>query len=188
MERRAGTTNRGAKIGILSVSAALVAMWVVEIMNLVFFGGGLYVYGILPRSVDGLDGVVLAPFLHASIVHLAYNTIPFVVFGFLGGAFSAYLSLLKNSVSDRLAVPKPVSTHPKYRFHGRIVGQRRRSGFCQQAETFSEPRPFRRLVRFSNHVTERLREPARPGMRRLRRRVYSVLPDGPRGPSKEASR
>lgn len=82
-ERRAGTVIRDAKVGVLSLGAALVVMWAVEIVNLVFFGGRLYVYGILPRSVDGLNGVILAPFLHGGVVHLAYNSVPFVLFGSL---------------------------------------------------------------------------------------------------------
>lgn len=72
-----------AKVGVLSLCSVLAVMWIVEIANLVFFGGGLYVYGILPRSLGGLDGIVLAPFLHNGVVHLAYNSIPFVLFGSL---------------------------------------------------------------------------------------------------------
>ena len=38
-------------------------------------------YGIEPRDVDGLDGVVAAPFLHVGFGHLLANTVPFVVMG-----------------------------------------------------------------------------------------------------------
>jgi membrane associated rhomboid family serine protease len=38
-------------------------------------------YGIEPRDVDGLDGIVAAPFLHVGFGHLIGNTIPFVVMG-----------------------------------------------------------------------------------------------------------
>lgn len=62
---------------------ALLVMWVVEIVDLALFGGSLYVHGIRPRSIGGLDGVILAPFLHGGIVHLAYNSIPLVLFGCL---------------------------------------------------------------------------------------------------------
>ena len=39
--------------------------------------------GIEPREVDGLTGVVASPFLHADWEHLAANTIPGMVLGFL---------------------------------------------------------------------------------------------------------
>jgi membrane associated rhomboid family serine protease len=38
-------------------------------------------YGIEPRDVDGLDGIVAAPFLHVGFGHLIANTVPFVVMG-----------------------------------------------------------------------------------------------------------
>ena len=39
--------------------------------------------GIVPRSLDGLDGILWAPLLHGGFAHLVANTLPFVVFGFL---------------------------------------------------------------------------------------------------------
>lgn len=41
---------------------------------------------IVPRSVDGLTGVLTAPLLHVDWGHLAGNTLPFLVFGFLAMA------------------------------------------------------------------------------------------------------
>ena len=40
-------------------------------------------YGIRPREVDGLDGIVFAPLLHHGWGHLVANTVPLLVFGFL---------------------------------------------------------------------------------------------------------
>jgi membrane associated rhomboid family serine protease len=42
--------------------------------------------GIVPRTVDGLDGILWAPLLHAGWPHLLANTVPFLVFGFLAMA------------------------------------------------------------------------------------------------------
>ncbi len=42
--------------------------------------------GIIPRSVDGLDGILWAPYLHADWAHLFGNTLPFLVLGFLAMA------------------------------------------------------------------------------------------------------
>ncbi|GAA4883681.1 rhomboid family intramembrane serine protease [Pseudonocardia benzenivorans] len=39
--------------------------------------------GIHSRSVSGLTGIIWAPLLHGGWAHLAANTIPFLVFGFL---------------------------------------------------------------------------------------------------------
>jgi membrane associated rhomboid family serine protease len=61
--------------------AAMVAvMWVVELINSVD-SNRLDQAGIRPRELAGLDGVVFAPFLHASFSHLIGNTIPFVILG-----------------------------------------------------------------------------------------------------------
>lgn len=40
-------------------------------------------YGIEPRTVNGLLGIVLAPFLHGGIPHLAANTVAFWLLGIL---------------------------------------------------------------------------------------------------------
>ena len=39
--------------------------------------------GILPRDVDGLDGILWAPLLHAGWAHLIANSLPFVILGWL---------------------------------------------------------------------------------------------------------
>ena len=46
-------------------------------------GGRLDGAGVRPREVDGLDGIVFAPLLHAGWQHLEANTLPLLVFGFL---------------------------------------------------------------------------------------------------------
>jgi membrane associated rhomboid family serine protease len=49
-------------------------------------GGALNDDGIIPRRVDGLDGVLWAPLLHANWQHLLANTLPVLVLGFLAMA------------------------------------------------------------------------------------------------------
>lgn len=58
------------------------AMTVVELINLVM-GRSLNVWGILPRHVDALHGIFLAPFLHANLNHFLANIMPVVVLSFL---------------------------------------------------------------------------------------------------------
>ncbi|MFT6926951.1 MAG: membrane associated rhomboid family serine protease [Psychromonas sp.] len=43
-------------------------------------------FGIVPRSLDHLSGIFIAPFLHGSWLHLLSNFLPFMVFGTLIGA------------------------------------------------------------------------------------------------------
>ena len=66
---------------ILPVLVMLAVMWASEIVD-VPLDGRLDRFGIRPRRIDGLDGVVLAPFLHGGFGHLIANTFPFL---FLGG-------------------------------------------------------------------------------------------------------
>jgi membrane associated rhomboid family serine protease len=67
--------------GLVFVAAMAAVMWVVEIADQVA-DGRLDANGIEPRDVDGLDGIVWAPFLHGGFDHLIGNTIPFLVLGF----------------------------------------------------------------------------------------------------------
>ncbi|MEA2126364.1 MAG: hypothetical protein QOI80_3146 [Solirubrobacteraceae bacterium] len=58
----------------------IVVMWVVEVINAIDHYS-LDRFGIRPRAVDGLDGIVFSPFLHGSWGHLIGNTVPFAVLG-----------------------------------------------------------------------------------------------------------
>ncbi len=58
-------------------------LWIIEIVDVFVFRGRLNAYGVRPRSIDGLQGILLMPFLHGSFAHLAANTLPFVTFGWL---------------------------------------------------------------------------------------------------------
>lgn len=66
--------------GLVVVSVMLAAMWGEEIIDLVP-GTPFDRWGVRPRSVRGLFGIVFAPFLHVSFGHLIANTIPFAVLG-----------------------------------------------------------------------------------------------------------
>jgi membrane associated rhomboid family serine protease len=85
---QASRTDSPVVRGGLVVVAMAALMWVVEIVDQVA-GGRLDSGGIEPRELDGLDGIVFAPFLHGGFDHLIGNTIPFLLLGFaiaLGGA------------------------------------------------------------------------------------------------------
>ena len=57
-------------------------LWVVEFLNLLS-GHAFHTWGILPRTQTGLRGIPFAPFLHQGPEHLALNTVPLAVLGWL---------------------------------------------------------------------------------------------------------
>ena len=68
--------------GLALIGLMLAVMWVLEIIDTAA-NSRLDQYGIEPREVDGLVGVVASPFLHDGFGHLISNTVPFVVMGVL---------------------------------------------------------------------------------------------------------
>ncbi len=71
-----------SRLGGLRVLVGLLAiMWLVEVVNLLD-DYRLDSDGIVPRNFSHLDGIVFAPFLHASVTHLLGNTVPFAILGF----------------------------------------------------------------------------------------------------------
>lgn len=62
------------------IGGLLGAMWILEIVDTVL-QGHLDQYGIVPRTVYGLMGIPLAPFLHGGFQHLLSNTTAILVFG-----------------------------------------------------------------------------------------------------------
>lgn len=55
--------------------------WLVFVLNDLIWKGRLLQYGIVPRHLDSLAGIIWAPFLHASYSHLAANTLPLLILG-----------------------------------------------------------------------------------------------------------
>jgi membrane associated rhomboid family serine protease len=65
-------------------------IWLVHLvtafLQIRFLGNGL-----LPRTLEGLIGILTAPLLHADFLHLIGNTLPLIVLGFL--LFNAYRTI-----------------------------------------------------------------------------------------------
>ncbi len=75
------TRERG--ISFLGIPITIVVlMWVVYWLDDRFYLD-LYEYGILPRNIKGLRGILFSPLLHGSVGHLAANSFPVLA---LGGA------------------------------------------------------------------------------------------------------
>lgn len=66
---------------LILVGAMVAVMWVVEAVNALDSNRLNPAGGLIPRHLDGLDGVVFSPFLHGSWSHLVGNTVPFVILG-----------------------------------------------------------------------------------------------------------
>nr|WP_211256961.1 rhomboid family intramembrane serine protease [Corynebacterium lowii] len=64
----------------------VVVIWGVHIVNDLIFGGSLVAFGVHPRDISGLWGVLTAPMLHGSYAHVMSNTVPGAIFSFLIGA------------------------------------------------------------------------------------------------------
>jgi membrane associated rhomboid family serine protease len=58
-------------------------LWVLELFDSIFLRSALNRYGIRPRSSEGIAGIVFAPLLHGNLRHLATNTVPLIVLGWL---------------------------------------------------------------------------------------------------------
>jgi membrane associated rhomboid family serine protease len=67
--------------GLKTISVLVILIWIVEAANN-FFGHRFNTFGIYPRNVDTLPGVLLWPLLHGSLKHLIMNTTPLLIMGF----------------------------------------------------------------------------------------------------------
>jgi membrane associated rhomboid family serine protease len=79
-----------------NLQIALVAVsipWLVYLVDL-FLPVDLRLYGIRPRNIEGLWGIVFSPFLHANYGHLIANTGALFVLLFVALAFRRNLTLI----------------------------------------------------------------------------------------------
>jgi membrane associated rhomboid family serine protease len=65
----------------LPIIALTAFCWLVLGLNNLIWQGNLVQHGIAPRHLNGLLGIIWAPFLHASVAHLTANTLPLLVLG-----------------------------------------------------------------------------------------------------------
>lgn len=63
--------------------AFLGTLWVLQFVNWATGYGLNRAFGLIPRQVEGLDGIAGMPFLHGSFAHLMSNTPPLLVMGAL---------------------------------------------------------------------------------------------------------
>ncbi|MAT99963.1 MAG: rhomboid family intramembrane serine protease [Anaerolineaceae bacterium] len=63
------------------IGGFIVLLWILEIVDQFIFSGGLDSFGVRPRTITGLWGILWAPFLHGGFRHLFANTGPILVLG-----------------------------------------------------------------------------------------------------------
>lgn len=71
-------TRRSALV-LVSICALMVAIHIVNSLS----GSALDIYGVRPRQMDGLTGVVATPWLHEDWGHLGNNLVAMAIFGAL---------------------------------------------------------------------------------------------------------
>jgi membrane associated rhomboid family serine protease len=67
---------------LIVIGSFTVLLYLIELVDAAM-SGRLDQFGIQPRTLGGLDGVIWAPLLHHGWAHLFANTLPVLLFGFL---------------------------------------------------------------------------------------------------------
>ena len=65
------------------VGSFVVLLFVIEIVNTVLLHSLNGMFGLRPRSLDGILDILTFPLLHANLAHLLSNALPLMIFGFL---------------------------------------------------------------------------------------------------------
>jgi membrane associated rhomboid family serine protease len=73
--RRELRRNLRILVGVLAL------LWLILAVDALAFGGGLRQWGIEPRTVRGLRGLLVAPLLHSGVGHLLGNSVGFAMLG-----------------------------------------------------------------------------------------------------------
>ena len=81
-----------------TLAAFVALLWAVQVVNWITGYGLNPAFGLIPRQLDGLDGVVAMPLMHGSFAHLMANTPPLLVMGGLLVATTTRALLPVNAV------------------------------------------------------------------------------------------
>lgn len=80
MTNPGGMATMKARAAVLGGLVA--AMWFVRALDMIVPGPGSAAgHGVVPRTWAGLEGIAVAPFIHADLEHLVANTLPLLILG-----------------------------------------------------------------------------------------------------------
>ncbi|HJZ40434.1 MAG TPA: rhomboid family intramembrane serine protease [Bacteroidales bacterium] len=74
-------------LSLIPPAIIILVLWLVRIVE-VADGLDLFYFGIFPRRINGLPGILASPFIHANFNHLINNSVPF--FSLLSAIFYFY--------------------------------------------------------------------------------------------------
>lgn len=77
----------------LWLAILLATIWAIEVVNVISGYALNQLFGLRPRSLGGLDGILFMPFLHGSLGHTVTNTAPLLILGGLLAATAQRLVL-----------------------------------------------------------------------------------------------
>ena len=80
LDHRREQLTKAVRDNLVLLFGFVAIAWGLEIVDLLF-RGFFDQFGIRPRSISGIGGVLAAPFLHLGFGHLISNTLPFLVLG-----------------------------------------------------------------------------------------------------------
>lgn len=80
-ERKNQTSLQQLKTPLMIIGGFVLLLWIIEGVDQVVFNGALDGFGVRPRTLNGLWGILWAPFLHGGFRHLLANTWPLLILG-----------------------------------------------------------------------------------------------------------
>lgn len=88
-----------ARGGLLVMGGFVALLVIIEMVNALTFHGLNRVFGLRPRSADGVLDIMTFPLLHANLDHLLSNALPLIIFGFLAflSGLRVFLTVLASS-------------------------------------------------------------------------------------------
>jgi membrane associated rhomboid family serine protease len=72
-----------AKGGLLVVGSFVVLLFAIELVNMLTLHALNGIFGLRPRSADGILDIFTFPLFHANLNHVLSNALPLIIFGFL---------------------------------------------------------------------------------------------------------
>lgn len=83
---------------LTALAAFIAALWAVQALNWALDYPLNVAFGLIPRHVTGLDGILAMPFLHGSFEHLISNTPPLLLMGALLAATATRALIAVNAI------------------------------------------------------------------------------------------